>query len=227
MLDEIEARARAEGLALRGGFHAGPGDDLPEGTRTVLLLGPDEPGFWEIFTASDEYRDGAPDPMNRWSERVLRQIAAEVSAEPLFPFGGPPWRPFLAWAERSGQAWPSPVGLLVHGRAGLLVSYRGALALRARLDLPPRAVRPCDACAGQPCRSACPVGALGPGGYDVPACKAFLETAAGADCMTRGCALRRACPVSQEFPRLAAQSAFHMRAFHPAAGSATSRQPPG
>lgn len=217
MLERIEARVRPEGLTVRGAFAAAPGDDLPPGARSVVLLGPDEPGFWDIFSAAPEYSDGAPDPMNRWSERVLGRIAADLGAVPLFPFGGPPWRPFLGWALRSGRAWSSPVGLLVHARAGLMVSYRGALALPQEVAVPPPAAAPCAGCADRPCTTACPVGALGPGGYDVPACKRFLDSAAGQDCRTRGCAVRRACPVSAAFPRAPAQAAFHMEAFHPAA----------
>jgi epoxyqueuosine reductase QueG len=111
------------------------------------------------------------------------------------------------------------VGLLVHAEAGLWVSLRGALALRQNLAVPGPLARPCEACAAKPCLSACPVGALGPAGYDVPACRGFLDSPAGADCMAAGCAVRRACPVSARYPRAPEQSAFHMRAFHrPAEG---------
>jgi len=51
-------------------------------------------------------------------------------------------------------------------------------------------------------------------GYDVPACHAFLDTSAGQDCLTTGCAVRRACPVSQSYGRVPEQSAYHMRQFH-------------
>ncbi|MCX7646776.1 MAG: ferredoxin [Rhodobacteraceae bacterium] len=216
-LAAIGHRLRAEGLAILGGFHPEPGEpDLPPGSATLLLLGPHEPGFWARFTAGAEWRDGRPDPLDRWSRRVIGRIACDLGAKALFPFTGPPWLPFLSWAQRSGRAWPSPVRLLVHDRAGLMVSFRGALALKERLDLPPPpAAPPCATCAGQPCRSACPAGALTDAGYDVPACHAFLDTPAGAGCMGLGCAVRRACPVSQAYGRLPEQSAYHMRRFHP------------
>ncbi|NKX45375.1 ferredoxin [Roseicyclus persicicus] len=214
-LDEIEARLAPHSLAVFGGVHPGPDDGAPEGCATLLLLGPDEPGFWAHVTAEPEFADGRPDPLDRWSRRVIGRLACDLGAKALFPFGGPPWRPFLAWATRSGRAWVSPVGLLVHDRAGLMVSYRGALALRGRLDLPaPPPAPPCDGCA-RPCVTACPVGALTPAGYDVGACHAFLDTGAGRECLDRGCRARRACPVSAGYGRRTEQSAFHMRSFHP------------
>ena len=177
-----------------------------------MLLGPAGAGFWEIFAASPEYRDGRNDPLDRWSERVIGGLAAACGGEALFPFGGPPWRPFTGWARASGEAWASPVGLLVHARRGLMVSYRGALALAERLELPPPAARPCDGCAA-PCLAACPVGALGADGYDVPACHGWLDGMRGRGCLDGGCLVRRACPVGQGMqPEV--QSAFHMAAFH-------------
>lgn len=204
-LAEIAAAASGEALAVLGALH-------PPAGGTVVLLGPEGPRFWTAFTTAPEYGDGRPDPMNRWSERVIGGLAGRLGAEARFPFGGPPWQPFTAWARASGQAWESPVGLLVHARLGLFVSYRGALAFEALLPLPPPTTRPCDTCA-RPCLDACPAGALGPAGYDVPACHAFLDTAAGCACYTRGCAVRRACPVGRDL-RPEAQSAFHMAAFH-------------
>ena len=211
-IEAVAALARPAGLAVLGAFHPGPEDATPAGCRTLLLLGPDEPGFWGLFQASPEGGDGAADPLDRWSERVIGELAAATGGRALFPFGGPPWQPFIAWARRSGAAWVSPVGLLVHAERGLLVSYRGALALGARLALPAPPARPCDTCA-RPCLDACPVGALSGAGYDLGACHGWLDTEAGGDCMARGCAVRRACPVGQGLRRWP-QSAFHMTAFH-------------
>ena len=216
-LSDLDERVRADCLEISGGFHPGPEDHAPEGTGTLILLGPREPGFWEHVQTAPEFADGASDPLDRWSARVIGALAGDLGAEALFPFGGPPYRPFIAWAMRSGRAWQSPAGLLVHDRAGLLVSYRGALAFRDRFDLPPSPAKPCETCAQKPCLTGCPVNALSAEtGYDLEACHGYLDTPEGQDCMTRGCRARRACPVSQGYGRLEAQSAFHMRAFHPA-----------
>lgn len=212
-LREADLTAACAGLRLRGALHPADEDSAPDGTGTVLLLGPDEPGFWTLFSLSPEYLDGAPDPLDRWSKRVIAALAEDWGGTAIFPSDGPPYAPFLAWALASGHAWSSPVGMLVHDAAGLFVSYRGAIALPARLSLPAPAAKPCGPCS-RPCETACPVGALGPDqGYDVARCKAHMVTDAGQPCRTGGCLVRRACPVARGFSRRPEQSAFHMRAF--------------
>jgi ferredoxin len=209
----LTARLEAEGLALLGGFHPGPDDGVPGRCGTLLLLGPGA-GFWDAVTAAPEFADGAADPLDRWSTRLIGTLAEAEGGTALFPFGGPPWLPFHKWAIRSGRVFASPVQLLVHAEAGLMLSFRGALALPGRHALPSPLPRPCDSCE-RPCLTACPVSALTGEGYDLPACHGFLDSDAGAECMAAGCRVRRACPVSAGAGRTPAQSAFHMRAFHP------------
>lgn len=79
--------------------------------------------------------------------------------------------------------------------------------------VPPPVARPCETCAA-PCLTACPVGALTGAGYDLPACHAFLDRPEGAECLSAGCLVRRACPLSQSYARLPEQSGYHMRQFH-------------
>ncbi len=213
--DQIAARAARDHLSIMGGFRVSPDDALPDGAQTLLLLGPREPGFWSHVTQDPVFRAADADPMDTWSTDRISQIAQDVGGQAVFPFGGPPWHPFIAWAKRSGRAWESPVALLVHDTAGLMISYRGALVLNHSVALPPPPAHiPCETCA-RPCLSACPAGALGAKGYDTTACHSYLDTADGASCMTGGCHVRRACPVSQSSGRLPDQSAFHMRSFHP------------
>lgn len=180
-----------------------------DGTDTITLIGPDEPRFWDIFCNSPEYHDGHTDPLDRWSKRVLTQISEAFQAEPLFPFGGPPFAPFFTWAVNSGQSWGSPIGFLVHAEAGLFVSFRGALR-SAGMARTTTVSKPCDSCA-QPCVTACPVDAF-VDGYDVGACKTHVKSDAGQDCRTGGCLARRACPIGQG-NRFPAQAAFHMESF--------------
>ena len=206
----LQATLGAHALTVLGGFHAVPEDGLPQGTQTLLLLGP-TPDFWPHLHSQPEW--GQPDPVDRWSRRVIGGIACDLGAKALFPFGGAPYHPFQSWAVRTGAVWDSPVRLLVHAEQGLMVSFRGALALKERLDLPAALPRPCDTCA-KPCLTACPAGALTGTGYDVPACHAYLDTAPGQGCMNAGCAVRSTCPVSATYARMPEQSAYHMGQFH-------------
>ncbi len=183
-----------------------------DGTR--VLIGTDA-GWWDVFRVSPEYLDGAKDPVDHWSKRILGGFAARIGAEATFPSDGPPYAPFIAWALATGRFWQSPTGMMIHDTAGLMISIRGALTLPTPLADASAGQSPCAACADRPCVSACPVDALSATApYDVPACKVYLDTPGGADCMTMGCQVRRACPVSKRFARPAAQSAFHMRAFY-------------
>ena len=200
-------------LEVLGGFAVAEGEaGFPAGARTLLLLGPKEPGFWAHLKSQPEW-DGAPDPVDRWSRRVIGCIACHLGAKALFPFGGPPYHPYYQWALRTGRVWDSPVRLLVHAGQGLMVSFRGALALKEAVGVPPPAVKPCETCAA-PCLVACPAGAITEAGYDVPRCHGFLDQPEGADCLSGGCLVRRACPLSQSYARLPEQSAYHMGQFH-------------
>lgn len=181
---------------------------VPKDGGSLVLIGPQEPAFWPHFTSSPEYRDAFPDPMDRWSKRVLTAIASDFDATPFFPSDGPPFHPFYTWALETEQIWASPIGLLVHDDAGLFVSFRGALHVPWDMPANP-ATAPCAICP-QPCATACPVGAFA-GGYDVARCKAHIATPEGRECL-QGCLARRACPVGRG-NRLPAQSAFHMEAF--------------
>jgi ferredoxin len=216
--EALAKRLAEDRLEMLGAFAPDAADGLPDWVASVVLIGPAEPGFWPHLTAQPEWQDGAPDPVDRWSRRVIGRMACDLGGKAWFPFGGPPYHPFQRWALRTGRMWQSPVRLLVHAQQGLMVSFRGALALPATVVLPP-VPQPCTGCAA-PCLSACPTGALTEAGYDVPACHAFLDRAEGQPCLEGGCLVRRACPVSQGYARLAEQSAYHMRRFHPGGSSA-------
>lgn len=212
--EHLLAALDAAHLVALGALPADPAH-CPTGSRSLLLVGPmGGARWWQALKESPEWHDGNPDPVDRWSKRVLGAIAGSYDGTALFPSDGPPYPPFQRWALETGRMWQSPVGLLVHAEAGLWVSFRGALALPFDLALP-GAARPCDTCAGKPCLSACPVGALAGTGYDVARCHEHLARPAGqATCMAAGCGVRGACPVSQSHARLAEQSAYHMGQFH-------------
>ncbi|MEM7178607.1 MAG: ferredoxin [Pseudomonadota bacterium] len=206
-LDRLLAQS---GLAVVGHFEPGPQDGLPSAVAHLALIGADGTRMWEVFGKSAEIHDGAPHPLDRWSERVLSAIAHELGATACFPFGGPPWQPFIRWAVRGEGARPSPVTMQVSPSRGLWMSYRGALGFPSVQDLPPTATEaPCIGCPA-PCLTACPVGAFSDAGYDVPRCTAHVRSEAGGACRT-GCLVRVACPAGTPPPL--AQRKFHMDAF--------------
>ncbi len=217
--DDIVAAIHATGLTSRGAFHPKPEDEVPEALpgiacATLVLVGNAGPEMWRRFGASPE-RNLAVDPLNAFSRRVLGELAEDLEAKPLFPFTGPPFLPFLKWAQQAEPVWPSPIGPLIHAEYGLWHAYRGALAFVTRIALPPvpHAERPCDTCVDKPCLHTCPVNAFSENGYDVPRCVAHVDSEAGVECLTGGCLARRACPVGRKYAYSAAQAEFHTRAF--------------
>lgn len=208
------------GLAYRGGFQVAPEDAVPpfpdgRPAATLLLFGNRGSDLWPVFSASPEAGDGRPDPLNRWSQRLLCEIAAATGGMAHFPFGGPPYVPFLRWAQRAEHVAPSPLGMLIHPRYGLWHAYRGALAFAEDLALPPlvNEEHPCESCADRPCLTACPVAAFRPDHYDVAACVDHIKDALGVDCMSGSCLARRACPIGRDFTYTAPHARFHMEAF--------------
>ena len=115
-LAEALAQALAPfGLILRGGLRPGTDAGAPPGVATLLLIGNAGPALWRAF-GSEPAR--GPDPLNRWTERIVRPLAARFGAQALFPFEGPPYWPFQRWALAAVPVRISPLGLLNHPRYG-------------------------------------------------------------------------------------------------------------
>ena len=215
--DEIAALAAGAGLTLTGWFHPEPAHKAPASARTMLLFGYGGQEMWARFRTAPEFHDGERDPLDRWSARLVEAIAAQCGGTALFPFGGPPYQPFIRWIYAGEPVHPSRLGMAIHPDRGLWSSWRGALALTERLDLPPvsAAPPPCEGCA-MPCRPACPVGAFGDNSYDAADCRAHLYSPQGRACTTGGCLARRACPVGDKYAQCAEQATFHLEAFRSA-----------
>lgn len=204
IVGQIAEQIKPLGLFVMGAFNDDEGG--------LVLIGADNT-FWAVFAGSPEHLDGDRDPIDRWSKRHITALATEYEGTAMYPSDGPPYAPFIAWALKTNRFWQSPTGMMVHDTAGLMISIRGAIRLPTPVE-ETATQNPCDICVDRPCADACPVSALSLNAfYDVPTCKAYLDTTAGDACMTAGCHVRTACPVSQSFNRDNAQSAFHMQAF--------------
>ena len=126
------------GLAVRGAFHPQPGEfgPVPGGAEpgTIVLLGFTGSDQWSVFEDSREARDGLPDPLDRWSQRVIGALASELGAADFYPSGSPSSPlPFQRLARRCEPVHPSPVGLLIHESYGLWHAYRVGLCLQERM----------------------------------------------------------------------------------------------
>ena len=134
----------------------------------------------------------------------------------------PRYAPFIDWARRSDQLCSSKMGLSIHPKFGLWHAYRFALiTLRSNVvevePQHPAFANPCDSCEGTPCLNTCPAGAYTQTGFNDRACYQYLASTPEADCHSRGCMARRACPEKTEQIYVAAHAKFHMSSFYRAA----------
>jgi len=210
------------GLNVRGGFAAMATDalpPLPDGRPAlgIWMVGVVGSEFWPHFQASTFFKEGLPDPLDRWSRCIGDELAGRFGGVALYPFDGPPYHPFQRWADRAEATQPSRMLLRIHPNYGLWHAYRFALAL-AQAPAPHRSTTDprtdlCSHCAGQACLSACPVQAYTGAQFLLDACAHHLHSAQGTDCMQSGCQARRACPVGSDYRYRPDHAAFHMQAF--------------
>ena len=221
-LSDIQSTAARLGLVTRGGFPIAPEDGVPgygedQLSGTLLLFGNAGSSIWSEFSRSPEYADGIPDPLNRWSQRVGINMAEAFGGQALFPFGGPPYQPFLGWAKKAESLRNSRLGMLIHPQYGLWHAYRFAIAFPGEikgLPSPPDATDVCARCAEQPCLSACPVSAFDGDNYDVERCYGYLANHPDSKCLTHTCEARFACPEGGAFNYEQDHARFHMSAFY-------------
>lgn len=193
--------------------------DLPEGVtgETVVLIGT---VGGDGFAAFEQARRDEPDPMDRWSKRVVDPIAAQLGARAAYP-SDKPYLPFQRWAQRAEDVHASPLGLLIHPVHGLWHAYRAALLFAGAVSgLPVRkgVASPCATCEAKPCLGACPAGAFTGTSYKIEACAAHLRADSDPRCRSLGCRARDACPAGRASRYDDAQIRFHMRAFAKARG---------
>ena len=198
--DELLAVTEAQHLTIFG--------ILAGSTGSIILLAPHEPSYWPAICYNPEWQDRMPDPVDWWSHRIIERVAQVTGSKPHFPFGAQP-APFLKWALASDRAWQSPVEMAVQAEAGLLVSCRGALGLNHSIQAS-RRESPCPNCT-KPCMTACPVGTLIGGDYDLDTCWGYMRADLEPRCFSARYLVRRACLIRTLHPPIAKHSAYHMQ----------------
>lgn len=197
-------------------------DDAELG-QSAILIGNVGSEMWYPFVQSAEYADSRPDPMNRWTSRIINELAAATNSKALYPFDKPYW-PFQKFAGKALNVQPSPMGILIHREYGLWHAFRAVLVfdepaevLRLQISVPSETGvqdHPCDTCLDKPCLSSCPVGAIDDNGLNPTNCFSHLKTGSDPDCMKIGCEARNACPVGAANRYCAEQIQFHMKHYY-------------
>jgi hypothetical protein len=220
--DALVARFASHGLNLVGatsiaaydarvGAHVALGPRVPE-ARFAVVIGNGGGAFWDTFARS---RDDAvvAHPLDAFTRRVVEAITADVDGivRIVYPFDAVP-TDFRTLAACAGIGSPSRLGLLVHPEYGPWMALRAALLVRDEVVLPRPAdgFDPCPTCTSRACVAACPAGAVGDAGWNVPACVAYRLAADGR--CDGGCHARIACVLGPEHRYPDAALAFHQRA---------------
>lgn len=225
-LTQLIERLDDYGLVCFGGLEI-TANECAEGSEMLigqkgLLIGNAGSSMWRVFSKSDEYSDGEPNPMNLWTKRILDDIAQSLGAMVVYPFDEPYW-PFQRIAQKASASRSSPLGILIHPEYGLWHAFRGLVFLQDACDFESQISalseyskslnHPCDSCQDKPCLNACPVNAFSGTRLDVNACFNHLDDNNGPDCLLLGCQARCACPIANERQYDNAQIQFHMKSY--------------
>lgn len=201
--------------------------------RTLVVIGSGGAAFWEAFRRHRERETSAacpPDALDGFTRAVVRDAVEspglDLGGPPrvAFPFEDQPLAlSFMHLAECAGLGRRSLLGVLVHPQFGPWMALRAALLLPFVVEAPRPAdgFDPCPGCVERPCIAACPAGAVGRDGWDVPRCAAHRLSASGDGC-DAGCHARIACVLAPEHRYPPEALAFH-QAFARAAMAARTR----
>lgn len=166
-----------------------------EGFRQVLVLGHGGRALWSAVQAA---RLASANPIDDFSTSVFRRWFKHRFPSHRYAvlYPGAHAIPLQRLGALAGWHHPSPLGIGINGQWGTWFAYRLAaltdtgLPATPALDSPP----PCAACRGQPCRTACPAGAVEGRTLNIDRCIAYRRQAESRCRHT--CLARCACPVA-------------------------------
>jgi len=183
--------------------------DAP-GARGVVVLGNGGRALWDAFRGAAG-EAGVADPLDAFVQRAVEAAIHDVAgARCRYP--SEPEVDFRLLAELAGLGRPSLVGVLVHPVYGPWMALRAAVLVPYDVSAPRPAegFDPCPTCTERPCIPACPAGAIGPGGWDVPRCVAH-RLAEETHCAS-GCTARIECVYGRAHRQPPEALAFHQAA---------------
>ncbi len=151
--------------------------------RSAVVVGNGGGAFWSAYRrhcAEHPGYDALPNPLDAFTRVVVEAAMGPLgaTAQAIFPFDYAR-RPvsFLALGELAGLGRRSVLGVLVHPEYGPWMALRAAVLLPERVVAPRPAdgFDPCPTCVERACMPACPAGAVGAGGWDIPRCAAHRD----------------------------------------------------
>src|SRR5262245_18235026 len=203
LLERLRARLAQHGLNLVGTTEIATYDAVvppawllsprADDARTAVVIDNGGGAFWVAFhrhVAADPAAGRVADPLDAFTRHVVGDAIAPLrddlgAARLVFPFELHPLpMSFVHLAECAGLGRRSLLGLLVHPEYGPWMALRAAILIPFALSAPRPAdgFDPCPTSVERPCIAACPVGAVGPGGRDVPRCAAHRIAVHGLCC---------------------------------------------
>jgi hypothetical protein len=175
---------------------------------TALVIGNGGAALWRAFhrhVAAHPAEGALSDPVDAYTRGTVdAAVAATLGAAAIphrvlyaFRFPADPVS-FPRLGEAAALGAPSLLGLLVHPVFGPWMALRAAVLVpfAVHVDRPAAGFDPCPTCVERACMAACPAGAVGDRGWDVPACAA--HRARPADPCAPRCHARFDCVVGRE-----------------------------
>jgi len=195
--------------------------------RQLLLFGHGGKRFWQALRehfgikaeaeAADIQALRDADPVDRYSETVVREFLLATQADASFEFVYP--GPFILNLQDLGAlaGWhhPSPLMVGMNAEYGTWFAYR-ALVL-ANTDFSTTNIRdelptedldsPCQSCSSRACMHACPANAIAQEQFNLSACLSYRQQ--DNSLCAQNCVARYACPVASEHRYTEEQMHYH------------------